>query len=450
MRWCIGALLAVCVLAARADGAIAGPRDADSATAGHAAPVAIAASRAPADPPPLHRTACLYSQDHISMLQAFGLTVGRRFACAMVFNDAAPDWAAWSDPWFTVTPIYPDIDWGQWATEPGTHRRLIITENLFPSDEDDSDWLRTGAAGGFEDHARQLAERLVRAGLGDSVIRLAHEANGTWYPDSIPDTPSGDRLWVRFWQNTVAAMRSVRGAHFLFDWCVNAGTRDIPLSSFYPGDRYVDIIGVDAYDAGVPAGPNRWSRLYGAGDGLGAVRAFAIAHHKPLSIPEWGLGPAAENAGGDDPRYVRGIAWVVAHSDVAFQSYFDAESWAVQFYHSPRSIRAYAASFGAHHVSVYQSVHAVQALAPPHAPSLRITAGPAYGSTVDSYRVTFDFVAQPGLRPLCSLDSASFTPCPTAHDDVLSGLSPGVHDWTVELVDRADRLSQTGRVFIVR
>jgi hypothetical protein len=410
---------------------------------------AAATARESSEPPPLDKTACVYAQEHISIMQAFGRTVGRRFSCAMVFNDAAPDWAAWSDPWF-INPTYPDLSWSRWATAPGTHRRLIITQDLFPADENNSDWLQSGADGAFENHARQLAERLIRAGLGDSVIRLAHEANGTWYPDSIPDTPSGNRLWVRFWQDTVTAMRSVRGAHFLFDWCVNAGTRDVPLGSFYPGDEYVDIIGVDAYDSGVPAGPRRWSRLYNEGDGLRAVRAFAIAHHKPLSIPEWGIGPAAEDQGGDDPRYVRGIAWVVAHSDLAYQSYFDADSEMQQFYNSPRSIRAYAAAFDAHRVSVEQSLHATQALAPPRAPSLQITGGPAYGSTVNTSAVSFEFAAQSGLRPTCSLDGAAFAPCSSGHADTLSGLSRGVHEWMVQLSDPADLLSTTGRVFSVR
>ena len=147
---------------------------------------------------------------------------------------------------------------------------------------------------------------------------------------------------------------------------------------------------------------------------------------------------------------MRGIAWLVARSDVAYQSYFDADSEMLQFFNSPRSIRAYAAAFDAHRVSVKQSLDATQALEPPRAPSLQITRGPAYGSTVDSGEVSFDFAAQPGLRPSCSLDGAPYAPCSSGHDDALSGLSKGVHEWTVQLSNSTDLLSTNGRVFVVR
>jgi hypothetical protein len=89
----------------------------------------------------------------------------------------------------------------------------------------------------------------------------------------------------------------------------------------------VDIIGIDAYDSGVyQAGltpQQRWDKLYNEPDGLGAVAAFAQAHGKPLSIPEWGLVPAG-NAGGanDDPTYVQGLASFIDTHNVEYESYF--------------------------------------------------------------------------------------------------------------------------------
>jgi beta-mannanase len=122
-------------------------------------------------------------------------------------------------------------------------------------------------------------------------------------------------------------MRSVPGAHFLFDWTINEYSQPVPLAEWYPGNHVVDIIGIDAYDAGIydaaltPA--QRWTALYNQPDGLAAVAAFAAAHHKPLSVPEWGL-VAAGSAGGanNDPTYVRGIAQFVHRHDVVYQSYF--------------------------------------------------------------------------------------------------------------------------------
>src|SRR4051794_35913861 len=273
--------------------------------------------------------------------------VGRDIDCALVYNDASPDWAGWENPWFLHHPD-PNLNWAHWATAPGTSRQLIITQNLFPSSENNADWRDAGARGDYASHAVALARNLVAAGLGDAVIRLGHEANGTWYPDSIGSTDSDFARWVAFWRQTVLAMRSVPGANFRFDWCVNAAWRPIALSKFYPGDDVVDIVGIDAYDSGVNPGLDRWSTIWSRTGGVRDVLTFATAHGKPLSIPEWGVGtPDQSLAGGDDPAYVDGIAGVVRDNRVAYQAYFDNYQWATQLANGPLSLAAYRRHFGA-------------------------------------------------------------------------------------------------------
>jgi beta-mannanase len=139
----------------------------------------------------------------------------------------------------------------------------------------------------------------------------------------------------------------VRGGHFLFDWCINAYYEPIPLADWYPGNNFVDIIGVDAYDSGVPDGANRWSTIYNQPDGIKAVLRFAAAHGKPVSIPEWGLSPpGASGGGGEDPSYIQGIASVVKNNPVAYQSYFYNNASATLLASSPLSLAAYRQSFG--------------------------------------------------------------------------------------------------------
>jgi hypothetical protein len=143
-------------------------------------------------------------------------------------------------------------------------------------------------------------------------------------------------------------LRSVAGAHFLLDWCVNAYWRPIPLNEWYPGDDVVDIVGIDAYDAGVPVGMNRWNRIYTQPDGIRDVLQFAAAHGKPLSIPEWGLWPSGANTlgGDDDPAYVDGIAGIVRTNRVAYQSYFYNLTSRSLLGASPLSLAAYRRHFG--------------------------------------------------------------------------------------------------------
>jgi hypothetical protein len=122
-------------------------------------------------------------------------------------------------------------------------------------------------------------------------------------------------------------MRSVPGSHFLFDWCIAAGYRDIPFSSYYPGNNVVNIIGIDIYDAGMPGDPQnakaRWHSLDLEPSGLSQILAFAHENNKPLSIPEWGLVTKKDGGLGDDPTYVEGIANTIQDNPVVYESYFN-------------------------------------------------------------------------------------------------------------------------------
>ena len=259
----------------------------------------------------------------------------------------------------------PNSDWSQWATAPGTHRQLIITQSLAPGDvTSQSNWLQLGASGAFTGYAKQLSQNLVAAGLGGSVIRLASEANGTWTPDSLGTTPAQWALWDHFWRETVTAMRSVPGAHFQFDFNIAALYRALPLSEIYPGDAYVDIIGLDAYDTGNlgDTAASRWNYTYTGPDGIETVANFAKAHRKPLSIAEWAVSNGSGIDGfGDDPTFVKGIANVVRSYDTAYQCYFYNYGYATELATGPLSLAAYRKHFGPHGDSVEPAARSSQA-----------------------------------------------------------------------------------------
>jgi hypothetical protein len=316
-------------------------------------PATSAAAVHPAPPAPTGdtKTVCAYTRHSISALQQFSQLVGRDIKCALVYNNAASNWAGWESPWFTHQKI-PDSNWSRWATSaPG--RMLVISQDMRPTVAP-SDWVYQGAQGAYDGYARVLARNLVTAGLGSSIIRLGFEDNGTWMVDSLGKTPADWTAWRTYWARIVAAMRQVPGAHFEFDWTVNAGYRNIPLAAFYPGDRSVDIIGIDNYDSSAahqtyPTLDARWSALYTQPSGLAQVIAFAKSHGKPLSLPEWGLVNAGPKFGvGDDPRYVDGIAGVVRSNVVRYQSVFlNTTGDTMLISQAPLSLARYRAHFGA-------------------------------------------------------------------------------------------------------
>ena len=273
---------------------------------------------------------CVYSAHSINELNEFAAVLGRSVDCATIFNYSTPNWATWAAPWFLHSPNDPNVNWAGWA-KADPNRRLILSQPMVPVSGMPSNWLHLAATGAYDAHAVQLAKTLVNAGLGNTVIRLAHEANNTSYKDAVPDTAAGQADWRKAWANIVTAMRSVPGAAFTFDWTVNYetwGRRNISLNSFYPGDAYVDVVGLDAYDEGLTQTDNRFPALLTKSGGIQAVYNFAAAHGKPMSMPEWGLLPkgGAMNGGGADPSYIAGIGQFIATHHIAYSGYWYAHA----------------------------------------------------------------------------------------------------------------------------
>lgn len=286
-----------------------------------------------------------------SVIKPVDQVTGLNYNCIVSFSTADPTWSAWVDPWVTR----PGYGYAAWLAADPKRRTVVLTQNLVPDDvAKQPGWDSTCASGAFANYDVELARNLVRTGFAYSVIRLGPEMNGNWNYDSLGTTPVSWKAWAECFAAIVVAMRSVPGGHFLFDWNVNAGYRPIPLGAYYPGNKYVDIIGVDAYDAsGVrrlpPAGSGlRWQQLSTEPSGLDAVARFAFRHGKPLSIPEWGTVATSAGGAGDDASYVLHMGQFIAHHDVAFDSWFDNGYDSVNALgpSAPKSLAAYVAEFG--------------------------------------------------------------------------------------------------------
>jgi hypothetical protein len=115
----------------------------------------------------------------------------------------------------------------------------------------------------------------------------------------------------------------------LWDWNVNRGKGSSVTDArrAYPGDAYVDIVGVDSYDMwpGVTSEAD-WARQYSGPFGLKFWSDFARAHGKRISVPEWALYPAnAGSNGGDNAFYIskmRGF-FKSQGSHLAYEAYFN-------------------------------------------------------------------------------------------------------------------------------
>jgi len=98
-------------------------------------------------------------------------------------------------------------------------------------------------------------------------------------------------------------------------------------TKFYPGDRYVDVVGNDMYTSNGIFSAAKNEALY----------KFARAHGKTFALPEFGL------AGGDFPDFIRYICrFVRGHTGIELASYYEAKGGSrYDLATKPRSGRVY-------------------------------------------------------------------------------------------------------------
>jgi len=243
--------------------------------------------------------------------------------------DRVPKFREWlgRDPDQTLEFIAWDVlkkgtTWGVKCWSKAGRKRVVYSLPMLPPDK--SATLADGAAGTFDAMFRDYATKLVQNGYKNAIIRIGWEFNADWYPWAAKQDP---QAWIAYWRRIVTAMRSVPGAAFKFDWSVAGGWSSFRAEQAYPGDDYVDIIGLDFYNnfSRPDVTPEeRWKQRMRAPHGLEWHRRFAAEHGKPMSYPEWGTGKGRDTHGGDDdPYFIEQMAQWISANDVAYHNYWD-------------------------------------------------------------------------------------------------------------------------------
>jgi hypothetical protein len=149
--------------------------------------------------------------------------------------------------------------------------------------------------GAYDGYLRRSALEAKRWGR-PIMLRFAQEMNGSWAPWERGHVGSTPRSFILAWRHVVSVFREVGADNVIFVWCPNINTGHLPFMQYYPGDSWVDWVGLDGFNWGGSIGWRPFSEIF-----AGSYEELARETSKPIVIAETGSG----QTGGDKAAWVR-------------------------------------------------------------------------------------------------------------------------------------------------
>lgn len=207
-----------------------------------------------------------------------GLALYATMACFGQPDTPVPNTGA---PWMTLTQR---LQGALPYMEQGLYNAISLTwMTSYTGDDTESgatECTQRVANGEYDDFIRKNAQWTKANVPYKLFIRLNQEFNlyhFGWSRDPV--------VFINAWKRIVDIFRS-EGVNPTWFWCANWNDNpsNLHFEDYYPGDDYVDWIGIDVYaaswatDAETELGWNN-----------NAIYNFALSHNKPFMIGEWGL-----------------------------------------------------------------------------------------------------------------------------------------------------------------
>ncbi|MDQ3812682.1 MAG: hypothetical protein M3347_01875 [Armatimonadota bacterium] len=138
--------------------------------------------------------------------------------------------------------------------------------------------LREITYGVYDAYFAEFADT-VRAFRSPVFISINHEMNGTWYPYSAayPGSSVTPADYIASWRHIVDIFRRRGARNAAFVWSPNVpDVGPFSFTQYYPGDAYVDWVGVSFYSGNAVEGLDQVYQTYAA--------------QKPIFLTEWATG----------------------------------------------------------------------------------------------------------------------------------------------------------------
>ena len=170
----------------------------------------------------------------------------------------------------------PVITWEPWLNDFGEDEYPVGRKG----DERNRNGMKDVAAGVYDKYIAAWARAAKRAGT-PIMLRLGHEMNdGYRYPWGPQNNDTTE--FIAAWQHVHKVFRAQGADNVLWIWGPHPA---YPFAGFYPGDAYVEYVGVGSLNYGPIAAWSKWwsfSEIFG-----NHYKALAV-YNKPIIITEFG------------------------------------------------------------------------------------------------------------------------------------------------------------------
>ena len=174
--------------------------------------------------------------------------------------------------------------------------------------------LTSIAAGDYDAYLTSFGQEIER--FGHPVLAtFAHEMNGGWYPWGRGGTEHvTPAQWVAAWDRVVTVVSAAAPGLVEWVWAPEAEPGVGPVAPYWPGARYVDLVGIDGY---LSTDTDTYGSVFGQ-----TVADIRILTSLPIWIAETGIKPGPARAA----RLAAYVAAVRASIVTGFL-YFNEHSW---------------------------------------------------------------------------------------------------------------------------
>ena len=189
--------------------------------------------------------------------------------------------------------------------------------------------LLKSIVGGRHDRYIRKSAEAAAAWHKPILLRFAQEMNGGWYPWGFGVGGNTPRLYRKAWHHVYWIFRNHGASNVKWVWSPNedAGGGH-PLAVFYPGDEFVDWVGIDGFCWGGTIGWPSFTKIFGS-----TYDRIVKLTSKPILVAETGAerkaatrpNGSSSTSGREAPGFshIRALVWfdgVDSHADLRVDS----------------------------------------------------------------------------------------------------------------------------------